>query len=338
MRPRLLLVSVLLLVTATVSAQTISSVFPGSGRPGDLVYIEGKNLLATAAACAPVGCAARVTIGGVDAAKVSVTNSEVVVIAPDHAAGAADVTFTTAGYPASTLTGAYTFEYASSGDYERMLVPVGGTTPGAFGSVWIAPVSAYPEKSMAVRVPYCVNVTCGSELQLNAGTPAKFGVNGSSSGAFLYVPREFANDVDFVIHVLDSTHPSDSHVEVPVVRARDFRPSVRFLDIPIGVNVRSNLRVYGYSAGSVTVTVRDTTSGRITGTTQFQLQGGSTDIDFPTYPWTVGILPDLLTGVSLLHTAMIEVTSDNGGPIWAFITLTNNDTQHVDLVLPFRKD
>lgn len=333
-----LVAAALLLVSTTVAAQTISSVFPGSGRPGDLVHIAGKGLLNSTALCVSPPCGPFVTIGGAGATVVNSTPSELVVVAPDHAPGAADVTFQAGGFPPSTLSGAYTFEYASPDDYERMLIPVGGPTPGAFGSIWIAPVSAYSEKSMTVRVPYCVSSgTCGSQLNLVAGTPAKFGVDGSSNGAFLYVPREFANDADFTVHVVDWTHPSDSHAEVPVVRARDFRPLLRFLDIPIGANVRSNLRIYGYNAGSVTVTVRDTTSGRITGTTQLQLQGGSIG-DFPTYPWTVAITPDLLTGVSHLYTAMLEVTSDNGGPIWAFITLTNNDTQHVDLVLPFRKD
>jgi hypothetical protein len=335
---RKLVTSALLLTALSVHAQTISSVFPGSGRPGDFVHIAGKDLLNSAVACAPLGCGARVMIGGVEAAKVSITANEVVVIAPDHAPGAADVTFTSAGFPPSTLAGAFTFEYASSSDYERMLVPVAGTTPGAFGSVWRTSVSAYSDTATLLRVPYCSSTTaCGASYALDAKTPSTFAVNAESFGSFLYVQRDLANAVDLVVHVYDSSHPADSNVDVPVVRSREFRPSIRLLNVPLDASVRSLLRVYDYSSfGPITVSARDD-AGHTLGSVTLQPQNGSTDFDYPMNPAATAVRVDQIPGAAGHDSVILDISSDLNAPIWAFVSVTNNDTQHINLIVPHQK-
>jgi len=226
-------------------------------------------------------------------------------------------------------------------DYERLLVPVAGSTHGAFGSVWTASVSGYTDGSgMNFVVPYCSRgIVCGYDYFLTGGAPKQFNVNAGVNGAFLYVPKSAVNDVDLVVHVRDDAHPADSNVDVPVVRQADFHPTIRLLDVPITSGVRPALRVYGNAPGGVTVTMR-AASGQQIGTIPLQLTGGgygSNGYDaFLLNPATAAD-PPIAFGYQT-GDVMLDITSDSGAPIWAFVSVTNNDTQHINLIVPFRKD
>lgn len=218
-------------------------------------------------------------------------------------------------------------------DYERTLVPVAGRTPGLYGSEWSASVSGYTDSGTNFVVPYCTRgIVCGYEYFLKGATPSTFAVDALTSGAFLYVLKTAVDKVDLVVHVRDDAHPADSNVDLPVVRARDFRPNIRLLDVPIASNVRSMLRVYGDQSGTVTVKALDP-SGRQLGTTSLQLQGDYVYNGFTISPATAS-LPIYFDGQS---SVMLDITSDNGAPIWAFVSVTNNDTQHINVIVPFGK-
>ncbi|HEV8433980.1 MAG TPA: hypothetical protein VGR95_11255 [Thermoanaerobaculia bacterium] len=222
-------------------------------------------------------------------------------------------------------------------DWERLLVPVAGSTPGQFGSVWNATVSAYSTTSSSVVVPYCSRgIVCGYDYYLNDHAPTEFKVDAGAYGAFLYIPKDRVNDCDFVVHVRDDKHPADSNVDVPVVRQSDFHSSIRLLDIPITSGVRPTLRVYGNAPGSVTVTVRDA-AGQQLGTIPLQLTGGTYSYNgFLIFPASIA---DPLTAFGYqTSNVMLDIASDDGAPIWAFVSVTNNDTQHINLIVPFRKN
>ena len=222
-------------------------------------------------------------------------------------------------------------------DYERVLVPVGGRTPGLFGSVWTASVAAYSKGDANFFVPYCPRgIVCGYNYYLKGATPSTFEINGTS--AFLYLPKASASDVDLVVHVRDDVHPADSNVDVPVIRESDFRPSLRLLDIPVASSVRSLLRVYSGEPGSVTLTVRDA-SGQVLSTRSLGLNGGEYGYNGFRMTSATGATPiELLGGVAGHSSILLEVTSETSAPVWAFVSVTNNDTQHINLIVPFRKD
>jgi len=223
---------------------------------------------------------------------------------------------------------------ANPADYERMLVPVSGSTVGQFGSVWTATISGYGGSGVFLVLPYCTpSLVCGYDYALRPGIPSTFTVSPSTSGDFLYVPKASANDVDLVVHVSDYLHPADSNVDVPIVRAADFRSSIRLLDVPSASNIRSMLRVYGYQTGTVTVVARDA-SGQQISTTTLTLTGADYVYNgFLMYPAFAGE-PLSFDGQ---NDVMLDIISDSGSPIWAFVSVTNNDTQHVNLIVPFRK-
>jgi hypothetical protein len=215
-------------------------------------------------------------------------------------------------------------------DYERTLVPVAGRTPGLYGSEWTATVAGYTDSGTNFVVPYCTRgIVCGYEYFLQGGTPSAFAVDAQVSGAFLYVLKAAADKVDLVVHVRDDAHPADSNVDLPVVRARAFRSNIRLLDVPIASNVRSMLRVYSGQAGTVTVRALDA-SGRQVGTTSLELKGDSVHDGFTILPATAA-LPVYFDGQS---SVMLDITSDTGAPIWAFVSVTNNDTQHINVIVP----
>ncbi|HEY2325719.1 MAG TPA: hypothetical protein VGJ82_22880 [Thermoanaerobaculia bacterium] len=219
-------------------------------------------------------------------------------------------------------------------DYERTLVPVAGRTAGLYGSEWTATVSGYADFGTNFVVPYCTRgIICGDEYFLKGATPSTFAVNAQVSGSFLYVLKTAVDNVDLVVHVRDDAHPADSNVDLPVVRARDFHPNIRLLDVPIASSVRSMLRVYGDHAGTVTVRTLDASGNQI-GTTSLQLAGDFVANGFVITPATAA-LPVYFDGQS---SVMLDITSDTGAPIWAFVSVTNNDTQHINVIVPFRKD
>jgi len=220
-------------------------------------------------------------------------------------------------------------------DYERMLVPVSGSTPGAFGSVWTASISGYSDSGAFFVLPYCTRgLVCGYDYYLRPGIPSTFTASPDTAGDFLYVPKASANDVDLVVHVSDYMHPADSNVDVPVVRAADFRSNIRLLDVPSASNIRSMLRVYGYQTGTVTVIARGA-SGQQISTTTLTLTGADYVYNgFLMYPAFAGE-PLSFDGQ---NDVMLDITSDSGSPIWAFVSVTNNDTQHINLIVPFRKN
>lgn len=249
-----------------------------------------------------------------------------------------------------------------------VLVPVFFFGPGAHGSQWETSVSLASTSENTVTMPVPVladpNDGCGlptGQIEQNQRYLLCSGY-ASPSGLLLYVPHEILPTQLYVnARVRDITRAASSAgTEIPVVRELDFTSyDILLLDIPSDARFRSNLRIYGgmmhfsaerrliHPGGSVTLEIydsRDISSPPLV-QTRVELSApetvsGSTHLVRPAYH-SIGDLvaqfPQLATVPS--YTIRIRTGQPLTSPpveltTWAFVTITNNDTQEVTTVSP----
>jgi hypothetical protein len=270
-----------------------------------VVIIDGRNVPATSSLC------------------------ELKLVAPPHAPGPVDVMVQSGGqtrFVRSTLQYVDPDAPPDDGLFERVLVPVLFSTPGAFGSQW---VTAGTIKNRS-RTPLVWN---GFSLQpLDSASLAPLGDH--PNGLLLFVPRAIADNVGFQTVVRNAAAEDGSWgTEVPVVRERDFAgDQLAILNVPIDKRNRTRLRIYGVDGEAETVAVMLAPDSRGASPTAYITLAGGTgehpayaEVDlaktFPAYvdkgPFTVRVLT--LMSVSRY---------------WAMVSVTNNATQHITVLTP----
>ena len=150
------------------------------------------------------------------------------------------------------------------------------------------------------------------------------------------LPRQAAKRVTFGLLARDLSRQQDAlGTELPVVREADLRDGVfSLLSVPADPRYRVSLRLYGIDdVRRVVLRIRlmDNTSSdvsvQIVTLRPASYGGGSA---------TFGYIGDLLTqypqiaGKGPLH---LEVDA-NGARVWGFVSVTNNETQHVTVIRP----
>lgn len=294
--------------------------------------------------CAPNGpaCVAPViTFDGVAAPSVipQLTPGSYAVTTPPGAEGAALVTVTGGGVTKSS----YAFRYYDPAAtpipelFARFLVPVFYNGPGRHGSRWATEVAVRNSNDYPVdlwRDPDALPT-------LEPHVPHIVGFRDAHDGAFVIVPRDAAEEVHFNAIVRDVSRPMASWgSELPVVRETEFRSEIELLNVPAYPGYRSLLRIY--SLGSyptpVLVNVDSMIDGHHIASKTLTLSSITPCAylmpctgDRPAAAAT-GMLDSL--GLSPSERTAITIRSLDGLPIWAFVTVTNNETQHVTMISP----
>jgi hypothetical protein len=329
---------------------TVTAVLPASGvtTGGDFVHIRGVGLHNPAQVCPGPSCTTSVKFGDTFGRVVSNTFYEIVAIAPPHAAGSVDVTVSITGFASpSVLTNAYRYQNWSVDELERILLPVAASGPGPNAarfepeilitnagdeSVPISGDAVYWDSGISPppipRVPpHTTGTFTDSLYQAYAHT-----------GAFIYVPARLARDVVTKVRVHDTSRDAAAFgVEIPVVSDLDFAATVRLAGIPTDARFRSTLRVYAYDArnfGPVTLRVRDNADGTLLATVPVPLNASKGEEDL--FPAAAQLsLDSIITPLRSHARLRIDIAdSDAIRPIWAFVSITNNQTQEITLVTP----
>lgn len=238
-------------------------------------------------------------------------------------------------------------------EYETVLLPVAAyETPGAFGSRWVTHFSIHngldrPVKSTndILMLGVCVSFPC-PVVAIEAGRTASPEIHltyrGELPGVLLYVRRDIADQITFSLRVQDISRQSLTWgTEIPVVRERDlYRRPIRLINIPVDARFRQTLRIYDplphIGCRYVRVRLFDPESGTTLLSQDVQL---ARDADCNQ---TLGSRsPDAaewhnLAGLAQVTTGRIgvEVTPLGDFAIWAFVSVTNNETQHVTTITP----
>lgn len=332
----------LVLAASASAAPVITSVTPNVGTVagGTAVTIKGSGF-ANCIICSPPPVI-DVYFGNVHAGSVIATDSSTLTIAaPALLPGTYDV-IVSQGDGSATAKQAFSVP-GDTGPFETILLPI-FTPPvhGAYGSLFVTDARAFATSEQRVNV-YGAFSICGSGIvpeplpsdplviTIAGGTEWHLATECSQSpGRLLYVPKEQAQGVTFNERVTDTTRTSSSlGTEIPVVRSSQMTNGrIVLLDVPIDGRYRNTLRIYALRPTVVLVT----TVGQ---PIPIELKPGA-NIFEPAYAQ----FTDFPVPVDPGSAGTIQVTIEQpqgivaGPPMWAFITVTNNETQQITTITP----
>ncbi|HVR40702.1 MAG TPA: IPT/TIG domain-containing protein [Thermoanaerobaculia bacterium] len=238
--------------------------------------------------------------------------------------------------------------------FERILLPI--LTPparGSFGSEFRTTFTAWNASSSGTLVfgleqscPICggfppippealIDIPL---LVLSHGTldsPLGSIIYSGSPGRFIYVRADDAKKLATGLRVHDTSRAAlNLGTEIPVVHAREFvtTETLAMTNVPVDSRFRNTLRIYGTAETNVTVTfLGGFPPGFIHSERVVHLQPGKHLFE-PAYA-QVSDFPSFASSTVPLT---VTVTSDSGTAVWAFVSVTNNETQAITTISPQR--
>jgi len=331
-----------LVVASTLAADpSITSVTPSEGpvAGGTTVIVRGEGFSDVLIGSPPLGgVPPSVTFGSTEAASVRFIDDQTLEVkTPPHLPTTVSITVLNHdGTGSAHLDRAFTFTGDPQSAFDPLLFPVFlPPVDGAFGSRFetTARVSnrTFAQKSTFYGVdtscylftpttgPYDANV-------ISQGTELLTGCS-RSIGRVFWVRRS-GSPLAANLRVRDTSRQASSHgVEVPVVRLSDFTNSendrIVLMGVPADPRFRKMLRVYSLEAGNVFANL--SFNGQSVGPIFLKppasiFEPAYTELDdFPT---------------NLPAGSTMEVSLSSPHRIWAFISVTNNDTQEITVISP----
>jgi hypothetical protein len=256
--------------------------------------------------------------------------------------------------------------------YERILVPISivEPIPGAYGSMWVTELKGRNNSNQGAVVTTVPEGLCTLCPQMPAHKNFDFRqfVPNPNAGVYVYVGAPAAGKVSFSLRIQDISRQAQTWgTDIPVVREQQvYKGTLHLLDVPVDSRFRSALRVYDFDTPSdeslraVRVRIYDMCGiGPIDGRCSdsplvdtvltLTVSGAQSSAIFPdhpaaamigslvdAFPQLASIPPTALAGGKLRPaTARIEI--DPVTPeirFWAFVSSTNNETQHVTAITP----
>ena len=276
-------------------------------------------------------------------------------ITPAHPAGNVDVVIFE--YDIGITTDLiYTFRGDPEGALERVLLPI-FTPPvhGNHGSEFRTDLRAknldeddYIQTfGLIENCPIAPNCTWPSDLGFTFGRGLELRpddvIPWGSPGAFLYIPTEDAASLALQLRVYDvSRDATNFGTEIPVVREHEMfvNEEIVLLGVPTDPRFRNTLRIYATEPTVVTIEIESEELNGVTQERQVPLLRNGSNAFVPAYA-QIGDLP---VGAGRLRLRIrpaappplespVDVTPP---PVWAFVSVTNNDTQHITVISPQR--
>jgi hypothetical protein len=269
----------------------------------------------------------------------------------------ADVIVRVSGHGEAVLGNGFwfsTFAQAGQEDYNQLLVPLTVfNTPGANGSVWSAELNVFNSSELHLRMPgpemFIAELPVDPAVVVEPRKTQNVQLRTffRSEGAFLYVPKALADAPKWSLRVRDlSQNATSLGADVPVVQQSDGRPDITLIDIPTDPRFRATLRIYGFTPGAMLVGVRVYRElfNFLLAEYDVFLNGRETfeAEEFTPYPSYIALDPltPEVRAAAAGRRVRIELTNygSNVSPpppnIWAFVSLTHNETQQVTVVTP----
>jgi hypothetical protein len=253
----------------------------------------------------------------------------------------------------SLATAPIAFAEDNPADYTAALGPlVTHDLPGANGSVWDSELYVFNGSHLPLRMPGFSDspvLPIEPSIVIDPHTTTPVGLfprEPGVDGAFLYIPNTMVSTTKMSLRVRDTSQNATSlGDEVPVVRADQAANSLTIFDVPVDPKYRATLRIYGFTPSPMPVRVTIYPEIGIPSLRQFDvtLHGivNVTFDPFPLHPAYIALDPlgDAIRA-SIVRRVRIEIT--NFAPIitpppakiWAFVSLTNNETNQVTIVTP----
>jgi IPT/TIG domain len=334
----------ILFATATLSAQpVITGVSPASGpvAGGTTVAIQGSGFEACPICSPPLP--PRVFFGGVEVREFGPsTSTSLVVKLPPHLPANVDVVVEQWN-GATRKADAFTYTGNVDEVFDRLLLPLFlPPVHGAFGSEFhtqLRMANTSPAESTYVfglQAPCVVSACIPID---NAEFPYDIGPNESigpgyveltgTPGRFLYIAKT-APDVFANLRVFAASRSAFNFgTEIPVVRDEQFiRGPIKLLGVPLDPRFRNTLRIYAIEAISVVVNYGNESHPLMLrrGLNLFE----PAYAEFGGFPIGTGTIDVTIAAV------LPAVVGIENPPMWAFVSVTNNDTQLITTITPQR--
>jgi len=223
---------------------------------------------------------------------------------------------------------------------ERVLVPLVFSGPGAFGSQWTTEVAITNAADVPLDIfksPFTNSppLEPGETRMLTTSTTGQL-----PTGMFLYVPRGEERSLQFNALVRDLSRQSEQlGTELPIVRESEFfHQRFNLMNVPADSRYRVALRTYALGAAPVVLSIYRMSDASLL--VRDTLQVGSFSSTQPANVTVSDLVVKYpqLAGAGSLRVEIQRPFEGIYGPfdpgIWAFISVTNNETQHVTIISP----
>jgi hypothetical protein len=228
-------------------------------------------------------------------------------------------------------------------EHERVFFPSVFVGPGAHGSQWNT--QNYVRNRGPIElwtIPYlgknALPIVTPLPLPVFVRTPID---NEARDGGLLVLaPVGTEKWLAYSSHVVDeSRRRTDAGTELPVVHEREAAPQIELLNVPLTNESRQTLRIFDFDAvDGRRVQVRIDVEGRESLFFDAILTQRIVCVTTPCYPRhpTYAVInldaDPRLRGAGSADITILARTND--APLWAYVSVTNNDTQHVTTSTP----
>lgn len=247
----------------------------------------------------------------------------------------------------ASLSSAVVAQEVNPADYEMVLLPIlAERTPGMFGSDWFTIFRLYNDAEIpAAFHPIRCDTLCPGTgtfyvpSRRTHGPSTEYASVGEPPGRLFYVHRNVAQRVTFNLRIHDRSRQSQTWgTEIPVIREPEFLVGkAQLIDVPIDARFRPTLRIYdvdGTGRAEITVRVYSAFSPTLLTEMRLPLLVIGRQQNPPTLPGYAQLdrFGELFPGEQWLR---IELEPASAGlRYWAFVSVTNNETQHVTTITP----
>ncbi|HYC91158.1 MAG TPA: IPT/TIG domain-containing protein [Thermoanaerobaculia bacterium] len=233
----------------------------------------------------------------------------------------------------------FTFEGEAEDAFDRLLLPV-YVPPirGAFGSEFRTELRMALNRS-ETRLPVYGLLPDGSPYELHTDTREIQGIEPSGKpGRFIYVPKGTAKDLVMNLRAFDVSRARENFgTQIPIVPASEFATNghesqIGIVGVPTSPRFRSKLRIYGTPEWGAVLNVDIETFNQWE---RRQVTLNPTDNPYePSYA-EISDLPEagIINIWISVHTPPISALLP-APDIWAFVSVTNNETQHITTITP----
>jgi hypothetical protein len=329
-----LIAACLLSASLAVAAPQVTSITPSTGPAsgGTSVTIRGTDFQ-VCATCSPA--IPLIYFGNTRGQFGSLVNdTTITVVTPPHLPGATPVTVLLSN-GTDTVANGFVFTGSSEQAFERVLLPI-FTPPvnGAYGSEFVTVLSAYNTSNQLIPIEgltrFCVTLCPVNEVEVEPLNDLRETVAVEQSGTpgrFIYLPRSQADSLSMNLRVQDVSRDAlNFGTEIPIVRWSEVPAGpITLTGVPLDLRFRQALRIYSTEATDVRVRVGGVE--RIISLTAGNAFDPAYGVftDFPA--------PSSVPLSTVLTTAVIEPLNPTV-KIWAFVAVTNNETQAITTVTP----
>ncbi len=246
-----------------------------------------------------------------------------------------------------------TVSAANAADYEALLVPlIAQGTPGALGSLWSTEIRLIADENVVVY-PHHINCVIPEgcypfDLPLGAlydptGDVVPLAGSLFAPTSLVYTHRGDMDKLHFSLRLRDLSRPEQSWgTQIPVVRERDFRSSRMVIaDVPVDPAFRVTLRIYDPDRHNTPAAIV-----RYVDENGNTLSEARRPFTIPVWgaigPALLPLLPNYLqidagseAAPLVAAPARIAVEiepAEAGQRLWAFVSVTSNETQQVTIL------